>query len=159
MRMALPAPPSWLRLAPGHYPPPQATLISELAKGVLEGRIEWGLISVGALIGVVLIVIDEALGKAGLTRLPPLASGMGIYLPVIATAPIVLGAISGWLYQRWIANRPYAPIVRRLVVLLASGLIVGESLFGVLLAGLIVVTNPEISSWEQKSSEVFWLTC
>ena len=122
-------------------PAPQATLISELAKGVLEGRIEWGLISVGALIGVVLIVIDEALGKAGLTRLPPLASGMGIYLPVIATAPIVLGAISGWLYQRWIANRPYPPIVRRLVVLLASGLIVGESLFGVLLAGLIVVTN------------------
>jgi OPT oligopeptide transporter protein len=97
--------------------------------------------SVGALIGVVLIVIDEALGKAGLTRLPPLASGMGIYLPVVATAPIVLGAISGWLYQRWIARQPYAPIARRLVVLLASGLIVGESLFGVLLAGLIVITN------------------
>jgi putative OPT family oligopeptide transporter len=122
-------------------PAPQATLISELAKGVLEGRIEWGLMSVGALIGVVLIVIDEALGKAGLTRLPPLASGMGIYLPVVATAPIVLGAISGWLYQRWIARQPYAPIARRLVVLLASGLIVGESLFGVLLAGLIVITN------------------
>lgn len=122
-------------------PAPQATLISELAKGVLEGRIEWGLISVGALIGIVLIVIDEARGNAGLTRLPPLAAGMGIYLPVIATAPIILGAISGGLYQRWIANRTYAPLAKRLVVLLASGLIVGESLFGVLLAGLIVITN------------------
>jgi putative OPT family oligopeptide transporter len=122
-------------------PAPQATLISELAKGVLEGRIEWGLISVGALIGIMLIVIDEARGNAGLTRLPPLAAGMGIYLPVIATAPIILGAISGGLYQRWIANRTYAPLAKRLVVLLASGLIVGESLFGVLLAGLIVITN------------------
>jgi hypothetical protein len=93
------------------------------------------------LIGVGLIVIDEALGKAGLTRFPPLAAGMGIYLPVIATTPIALGAISGWLYQRWIANRTYAHLARRLVVLLASGLIVGESLFGVLLAGLIVITN------------------
>jgi putative OPT family oligopeptide transporter len=122
-------------------PAPQATLISELAKGVLEGRIEWGLISVGALIGIGLIVIDEALGKAGLTRLSPLAAGMGIYLPVLATTPIVLGAISGWLYQRWIAKRTYAPLAKRLIVLLASGLIVGESLFGVLLAGLIVITN------------------
>src|SRR5260221_11438809 len=102
--MALPAPPSWLRLAPGQLPPPQATLIYELAQGVLEGRIEWGLISVGALIGVVLTVIDEALGKAGLTRLPPRASGLGICLPVIATAPIALGAISGGMSRRSIAN-------------------------------------------------------
>ena len=122
-------------------PAPQATLISELAKGVLQGRLEWGLITVGALIGVVLIVIDERLGKAGLIRLPPLAAGMGIYLPIVATTPIALGAISGWLYQRWIAGRPYAPIAKRLIVLLASGLIVGESLFGVFLAGLIVITN------------------
>src|SRR5260221_12753877 len=97
--------------------------------------------NVGPLIGVVWTVMDEALGKAGLTRLPPLASGIGISLPVVATAPIVLRAISGWLYQRWIAGQPYAPIARRLVVLLASGLIVGESLFGVLLAGLVVITN------------------
>jgi uncharacterized oligopeptide transporter (OPT) family protein len=115
--------------------------LPEIAKGVLQGRLEWGLITVGALIGVVLIVIDERLGKAGLIRLPPLAAGMGIYLPIVATAPIALGAISGWLYQLWIAGRPYAPIAKRLIVLLASGLIVGESLFGVFLAGLIVITN------------------
>jgi putative OPT family oligopeptide transporter len=122
-------------------PAPQATLISALAKGVLEGRLEWGLISIGALVGVILIVIDESLDKAGLIRLPPLASGIGIYLPVTTTTPIVLGAISGWLYERWVAGRPYAPIAKRLGVLLASGLIVGESLFGVLLAGLIVASN------------------
>jgi putative OPT family oligopeptide transporter len=122
-------------------PAPQATLISALAKGVLEGRLEWGLISIGALVGVILIVIDESLGKAGLIRLPPLASGIGIYLPVTTTTPIVLGAISGWLYERWIAGRSYSAVAKRLGVLLASGLIVGESLFGVLLAGLIVASN------------------
>jgi hypothetical protein len=45
------------------------------------------------------------------------------------------------LTVRWIANRTYTPLARRLVVLLASGLIVSESLFGELLAGLIVITN------------------
>ena len=122
-------------------PAPQATLISALAKGVLEGRLEWGLISIGALVGLILIVIDESLGKAGLIRLPPLASGIGIYLPVTTTTPIVLGAIGGWLYERSVAGRSYAPVAKRLGVLLASGLIVGESLFGVLLAGLIVASN------------------
>jgi hypothetical protein len=90
---------------------------------------------------VVLIVIDESLGKAGLTRLPPLASGIGIYLPIMVTTPIAVGAVSGWLYERWVAERPYAPVAKRLAVMLASGLIVGESLFGVLLAGLIVGSN------------------
>ena len=122
-------------------PAPQATLISALARGVLEGRLEWGLISVGALVGVGLILIDESLGAAKQLRLPPLATGIGIYLPVTTTTPIVLGALVGWAYERWVKGRPYEQIAKRLGVLLASGLIVGESLFGVLLAGLIVGSN------------------
>jgi putative OPT family oligopeptide transporter len=124
-------------------PAPQATLISTLAKGVLEGRLEWGLIGIGAAAGVVLIVIDEMLGLAGKLRLPPLSIGIGIYLPLTTTTPIILGAIIGSLYERAIAGRPYEPIAKRLGVLLASGLIVGESLFGVLLAALIVGTSRE----------------
>jgi len=122
---------------------PQATLISALAKGVLEGRLEWGLIGVGALIGVFLIVIDESLGLAGKLRLPPLSTGIGIYLPFFVTVPIIMGAVIGWVYERWVSGKPYESIAKRLGVLLASGLIVGESLFGVLKAGLIVATNRE----------------
>jgi putative OPT family oligopeptide transporter len=124
-------------------PAPQATLISTLARGVLEGRLEWGLIGIGAAAGVILVVIDEMLGLAGKLRLPPLSIGIGIYLPITTTTPIVLGAAIGWLYERWVSGKPYEPIAKRLGVLLASGLIVGESLFGVLLAGLIVGTSQE----------------
>ena len=124
-------------------PAPQATLISALARGVLEGRLQWGLIGTGALIGVLLVVIDESLGLAGKLRLPPLSTGIGIYLPLTTTTPIVLGAVIGWVYERWVSGKPYESIAKRLGVLLASGLIVGESLFGVLLAGLIVGSNRE----------------
>jgi putative OPT family oligopeptide transporter len=124
-------------------PAPQATLISALAKGVLEGHLEWGLIGIGALAGVVLVVVDELLGLAGKLRLPPLSIGIGIYLPLTTTTPIVLGSVIGWFYERWVSGKPYESIAKRLGVLLASGLIVGESLCGVLMAGLIVGTNKE----------------
>jgi putative OPT family oligopeptide transporter len=124
-------------------PAPQATLISALARGVLEGRLEWGLIGIGALVGVVFVVLDESLGLAGKLRLPPLSIGIGIYLPLTTTTPIILGAVIGWLYERWVSGKPYAPVAKRLGVLLASGLIVGESLFGVILAALIVGFNQE----------------
>jgi len=124
-------------------PAPQATLISTLAKGVLEGRLEWGLIGIGAAVGVILVVIDEMLGLAGKLRLPPLSIGIGIYLPLTTTTPIILGAVIGWLYERGVSGKPYESIAKRLGVLLASGLIVGESLFGVLLAALIVGTSQQ----------------
>ena len=60
---------------------PQAALISSLAKGVLGGDLDWRLIGTGAGIGVAVIFLDEMLGRAGRMRLPPLAIGMGIYLP------------------------------------------------------------------------------
>ena len=128
---------------PSQLPAPQATLISTLAKGVLDGRLDWGLIGTGAVVGVFLVVIDEMLGLAGKLRLPPLSIGIGIYLPLTTTTPIVLGAVIGWLYERWVSRKPYAPVAKRLGVLLASGLIVGESLFGVLLAALIVGSGRE----------------
>lgn len=117
---------------------PQATLISTLAIGVIDGRIDWGLIGIGALVGIAVIVVDELLRATGKWKFPPLAVGLGIYLPAATTLPVVLGAIVGWTYDRWAAKQPRAGHVKRLGVLLASGLIVGESLFGVLLAGIIV---------------------
>ena len=122
-------------------PAPQATLISALARGVLGDTLDWSIIGCGALVGAVLIVFDGFLGRKGLMRLPPLAIGIGIYLPPGVTIPVMLGAILGRLYQRRIAKGPNPEAARRMGVLMASGLIVGESLFGVLLAGLIVVTG------------------
>lgn len=124
-------------MAPQALAAPQATLISALAKGVVTGGIDWGLIGIGVLIGVVIIIIDETLRRTGKAKLPPLAVGLGIYLPVGTIATVVVGAVCGWAYNRYVRTGPNAEMARRLGVLFASGLIVGESLFGVLLAGII----------------------
>jgi putative OPT family oligopeptide transporter len=123
-------------------PAPQATLISALAKGVIGGQIDWRLIGAGALIGAAIVAVDELLRrtKKG-AALPPLAVGLGIYLPATTTLPVVAGAVTGWLYNRWAATTPQSERAKQFGVLVASGLIVGESLFGVLLAGLIVSTG------------------
>ncbi len=119
-------------------PAPQATLISTLAKGVIEGHVNWSLIGIGAIVGAVVIAADEIGRMTRRYRLPPLAVGLGIYLPAATTAPAVVGAVFGALYNRWVSGKRNADAARRLGVLVASGLIVGESLFGVLLAGIIV---------------------
>lgn len=126
---------------PNALPAPQATLISALAKGVLEGGLDWGLIGIGALIGLAIVAVDEVLRLTTRFRLPPLAVGIGIYLPMTTTATVVLGAVAGWAYDRWADGRPAGEAIKRMGVLLASGLIVGESLFGVALAGIIYFTD------------------
>ncbi|WP_116089734.1 OPT family oligopeptide transporter [Sphingomonas crusticola] len=116
---------------------PQATLISTLAKGVLGAGLDWPIIGAGVAVGIVLILIDALLGKLGKRRVPPLAVGLGIYLPMGATLPVVIGAIIGRLYEK----RTGTEVAARTGVLLASGFIVGDGLFGVALAGIIVATG------------------
>ncbi len=133
--------------APGHgttaqpLPAPQATLISALAKGVIGGQLDWGLLGIGALVGLAIVAVDELLRRTGTRRFPPLAVGLGIYLPSSTTLLIVIGAFAGKAYDRWTAAQPNPAVAKRLGVLLASGLIVGESIFGVLLAALIVFSG------------------
>ncbi|MET3824397.1 putative OPT family oligopeptide transporter [Sphingomonas sp. PvP055] len=127
--------------APGAGPnalaAPQAGLISTLAQGVLGGNLNWTMLNWGIAAGVVAIVVDMLLGRAKLLRLPPLAIGIGIYLPMSVILPTVIGAVVGWFYDRW-ADRTVNPErARRFGVLTATGLIVGESLFGVLFAFVV----------------------
>ncbi|MBM3927623.1 MAG: oligopeptide transporter, OPT family [Sphingomonadales bacterium] len=122
---------------------PQASLISALAKGVLGGDIDWGLIGIGAAIGVVVVAIDETLGKTSRYRLPPLAVGMGIYLPMALTLLIPVGAAIGYWYEHQATKSANPEFVSRLGVLAATGLIVGESLFGVVFAGIVAATGSD----------------
>ena len=133
--------------APGAGPnalaAPQAALISALAKGVLGGNLNWAMIGYGALTGVVVIAVDELLGKAGKLRLPPLGVGLGVYLPMSVTLPVTIGAVVGYMYDRW-ADRARDPeLAKRMGVLTATGMIVGESLWGVGFAGIVYLTNQE----------------
>ena len=120
---------------------PQAALISSIAKGVLGGDIDWGLIGIGAAIGVGVILLDELLRGAGKMRLPPLAVGMGIYLPMALTLLIPVGALIGNFYDRWAKRSANPEFAERMGVLAATGLIVGESLFGVAFAGVLAWAN------------------
>jgi putative OPT family oligopeptide transporter len=119
-------------------PAPQAGLISALAKGVITGNVPWDMIGLGAAIGVAIIIFDELLGvaKKG-PRLPPLAVGLGIYLPTSTTLMVVVGALVGAWFDRRAERRPNTDATKQLGVLLASGLIVGESLLAVIFAGVV----------------------
>jgi putative OPT family oligopeptide transporter len=119
-------------------PAPQATLISALAQGVIGGNLQWTMIGIGALVGVGLILLDTVLGVLNKMRIPPLAVGIGIYLPMSATFAVVIGAVLSYWYNSRIQSSPNPERAERLGTLVASGLIVGESLWGVLNAGLIV---------------------
>ncbi|CAN5323682.1 oligopeptide transporter, OPT family [soil metagenome] len=120
---------------------PQAALISSIAKGVLGGDLDWNLIGLGAGIGVAVIVLDELLGRSGKMRLPPLAVGMGIYLPMALTLLIPIGALIGHFYEKWAKGTKNPDFAQRMGVLAATGLIVGESLFGVAFAGVLAWAN------------------
>ncbi|MFC5370736.1 OPT family oligopeptide transporter [Arcanobacterium bovis] len=123
---------------------PQAALLSSVANGIFGNSLDWSRIGLGAAIGVVIIIVDEVLKrtKKGMS-LPPLAVGMGMYLPISLTLMIPLGAFIGRAYDRWAERRTNSESIKRLGILLATGLIVGESLFGVVLAGIIGATSNE----------------
>jgi putative OPT family oligopeptide transporter len=121
---------------------PQANLISALALGVIEHSLHETMLLIGCGLGVVLVVLDEFMGWRKWLRLPPLAVGIGIYLPMSATLPVVIGAVIGHWYDTRVARRKDVEYRKRLGVLVASGMIVGESLLGVLVAGLIVIRVP-----------------
>lgn len=122
---------------------PQAAIISTIAQGVLGGSLDWGLIGQGAIVGVVAVIIDEALKRSsnGRMYLPPLAIGMGIYLPMEATLLIPVGAVLGWFYNRWAVRSRSPAFAERLGVLMATGLIVGESLMGVVYAAAVAAAE------------------
>ncbi|PYK17826.1 MAG: oligopeptide transporter, OPT family, partial [Verrucomicrobia bacterium] len=127
---------------PSPLPAPQAGLISSLAQGVIAADIDWSLIRTGGLIGGCIILLDEILARTTRhMRIPPLAVGLGIYLPTQSTLMIVVGAVVGWFFDRR-ADRSRRPeATKQLGVLLASGLIVGESVIGVVISAIVVFSG------------------
>lgn len=121
---------------------PQAGLMAAVAEGVYAHHVQWGMIEIGALIAVIAIVIDERLKHIG-TRLPVLAVGVGIYLPLDASVPVVIGGLLSYLvHQRLQKRYPLKVGHNERVIathkhqglLLACGLVAGASVMGVLLA-------------------------
>src|SRR3546814_12246038 len=89
------------------------------------------MLTYGAIAGVGFIFVDALLGRAGKLRLPPLAIGIGIYLPMAVILPVAIGAVGGRFYDRWAEKRPNASFAPSLGVPTAQGMIVRDSLYGV----------------------------
>src|SRR6185437_6356143 len=130
---------------------PQATLIASVAKGLFGGQLPWNMIALGTLIGVGIIILDEALAARRATfRVPVLAAAVGIYMPLDVTSPIFVGGLLAWLAERTLrANAPRGILlssedIERLTrkgTLFAAGMITGEALMGICMAIPIVVAR------------------
>ncbi len=131
---------------------PQATLMTAIASGIFHDALNWNMILIGVALGIALILVDLLLRRTGKACLPVLAVGLGIYLPPTIGMTLVVGALISWLLENALKKRAaaagvdeeaYAEEPKRRGVLLASGLIVGESLMGILLAGVIGATGED----------------
>ena len=123
---------------------PQAALMTTIAQGIFSNNLAWEYIYIGLGLGVLLVIVDQLLKRNTKSLcLPPLAVGMGIYLPPSVQTPLVIGAVMGYFINKGIKARQGDVALRaakRRGTLFALGLIVGESIIGVLMAGIIVVS-------------------
>jgi uncharacterized oligopeptide transporter (OPT) family protein len=110
-------------------PAPQAGLMAQLAKGIVGGQMAWGLIAIGAAMGVMLLLCGA---KA------PMLIAVGMYLPFDTSAAIFVGGL-----LRAIAERRGADEEKG--TLLASGLVAGEAIVGILLAVTFVAGIPSFT--------------
>lgn len=125
---------------------PQANLMSTIAQGIFHHNIEWGYMAFGVFVGILMIIIDKILRRTQKMSLPPLAVGIGIYLPPAVNIPLVIGGILKYIVMQHLTKK-YAKnshkekklaSCEQRGTLFASGLIVGESIFGVIIAGITV---------------------
>lgn len=108
-------------------PAPQAGLMAQLARGIVGGEMAWGLLGIGIAFGLALLLCGA---KA------PMLIAVGMYLPFDTTSAIFVGGVIKWLLDRAVSRRAEADRLRAEEVgtLLASGLIAGEAIMGILLA-------------------------
>jgi len=123
---------------------PQATLMESVARGVFQGDLPWTMVIIGMALGILIIILDkiqEAKGRS--FRIPVLAVAVGVYLPFELDSAIMVGGIIAWLvtrYQKRSKNSIQGDVKKaemasnRTGLLIASGLITGEALIGILLA-------------------------
>ena len=123
---------------------PQATLMASVAEGVFQGNLPWTMVYIGMAIGVVIILLDQFQKKRGSDfRIPILAVAVGLYLPFELDSAIMLGGVIAWMVSRYQKQNRASKgeqheaaekASERTGLLIASGLITGEALIGILLA-------------------------
>lgn len=129
--------PSPVTGAENYLAAPQAGLMRDLASGIFGAGIQWNYIFLGFILAAVLIVLDEIQKRRGSdVRFPVLAVAVGVYLPLGLSVPIFVGGLMVYLVNRRSAkdNDEVKQQRENKGLLLASGLITGEALMGVVIA-------------------------
>jgi putative OPT family oligopeptide transporter len=125
---------------------PQASLMALLSQGIVGGTMPWPLIIVGMFMGFGFILMQ--------VRSPMLVS-VGMYLPLETTFAIFVGGVIKGIVERINAKKQFndgqKARVENIGVLLASGLIAGEALIGLLFAGLAFAEIPLYAIFKQPS--------
>ncbi|HEX7421340.1 MAG TPA: OPT/YSL family transporter, partial [Thermoanaerobaculia bacterium] len=133
---------------------PKATLMSYIIKGILGGKLPWGLVILGAMIAIVL----------EMSGIPSLAFAVGVYLPLSSSSPIFIGGMVRWFVDRWIAKKFHGKNLSedQLVaegdkspgVLMASGYIAGGAIAGIIIAFLAGVDKMKpLNDWIEAMSK------
>src|SRR6266513_5031579 len=137
---------------------PKATLMSYIIKGILDRKLPWALVLLGAMIAVTL----------EMSGIPALAFAVGVYLPLSSSAPIFVGVLIRWLVDRkqraslkssnlseeqLIAESDKSP-----GVLLSSGYIAGGAIAGIViafLAGFLEPVDKLFNTWAEHHNPFF----
>lgn len=116
---------------------PQAGLMAMLSQGIVGGSMAWPLVLVGICMGLALVLLQVR---------SPMLFAVGMYLPLETTFAIFTGGVIRWLMERArdrrSFNEPQKARIENAAVLIASGLIAGEALMGMVKAGFAIADKP-----------------
>jgi|CZKS01.1.fsa_nt_gi putative OPT family oligopeptide transporter len=132
-------------------PAPQAGLMAQLAKGIVGGQMAWGLIAIGAAFGVALLLFGAR---------SPMLVAVGMYLPFDTSSAIFVGGLIKWIADRAARrlNAEQKLNFEEKGTLLASGLIAGEAIVGILLAVLFLAKVPSFATFSFYPAWGGWLS-
>lgn len=124
---------------------PQAGLMAAVVQGIFTHNVQWGMMLTGAIIAVAALILDKFTRHIG-WRVPVLAVGIGIYLPIDTTMPLVIGGVLSWFVERGLkskfnGNAEGSARAHQKGLLLASGLVAGSAVMGVILAIPFVIAG------------------
>ena len=120
-----------MRIGSDALPAPQANLMAMMAQGIVGGEMAWPLVLAGMLLAIGLILIGSP---------SPMLIAVGMYLPFRATACIFFGGVIKYFLDKSVCKKKPTKkgkeIVENIGLLLASGLIAGQAIMGIITAGL-----------------------
>ncbi len=132
-------------------PAPQAGLMAQLAKGIVGGQMAWGLLGIGAAFGIALLLCGAR---------SPMLIAVGMYLPFDTSSAIFIGGLIKWILNRITERRSAEEklVIEEKGTLLASGLIAGEAIVGILLAVVFLTGVPSIFTFSFVPAWGGWLS-